>query len=101
MRVCSHGIEMRCFICAQRAPFFCAVSFNLLGPRLGGEFPDVGLFAKKSITFRSRDNDVSNTREALDQFLLDEAADCSDGNAEIVCRFRQLKSATLNEWNVI
>jgi hypothetical protein len=59
------------------------------------------LFAKKSIAFRSRDDDVSNTRKALDQSVRDEAADRRDGKAEIVCRFRQLKSATLNERNGI
>jgi hypothetical protein len=59
------------------------------------------LFAKKAITFRSRDDDVSNTRKALDQFVRDEAADCRNGKAEIVCRLRQLKSATLNEPNGI
>ena len=92
--------KARAWLPAGRASFFARFQF-VRTPRLGSEFPDVGLFAKKSITFRSRDNDVSNTREALDQFIPDETADCSDGNAETVCRGRQLKSATLNERNGI
>ena len=58
-------------------------------------FRDVRLVAKKAIAFRSRDNDVPNTSERLNQSALDQASDRRDGKTQIIRSFWELKGAAL------
>jgi hypothetical protein len=66
----------------------------------GGEFPDVGLFAKKAVAFGLRDDDMANTGKPGNQPALDVAPDLHNRNAQVNGRFFNFESAPVAKGNL-